>query len=61
MMTIGELVVQLNEEIKNTLNDPNHNPQYLENLYAAICTIRDILTKNGETEDYHIKNLDSRG
>jgi len=36
-------------------------PGKLEELYAAKRTILDILDKNGETAEYHLQSLDTRG
>lgn len=61
MMSIGELLVVLDEKINATLSDPAHIPEELENLYATVWTIRDLLNERGETEEAHIASLNSKG
>ena len=61
MLSIGALLAEINERIESANKNQEFIPRYVDELYAAKRTILAILEKNGESEDYHLKMLDTKG
>lgn len=59
MMTVGELIAQLDEEIQRAIT--GSDAELLVSLHAARRTLKAILERNGETPEYHLSSLDTRG
>lgn len=59
MMTVGELIAQLDEEIQQAIR--GSDVELLASLHAARRTLADIIERNGETSELHLKSLDTRG
>lgn len=61
MMNIGILLAELNDQIKSVNANQEFLPDRLDELYAAKRTILRILERNGESEEFHIRSLDTKG
>lgn len=59
MMTVGELIAKLDEEIQLAIRE--NDAELLASLHAGRRTLVAILERNGETPEYHLSSLDTRG